>query len=136
MKLAITDLRQQGECSAAAATTIVERVPRDWEVGEISNGGVFEDGVITWKLDRAAEVPTLTYKVVAAGSGLVSFNGEVSDTGSDRFSFVDGVRHAVDAAALAPVSDFGTIQHWLILGPFTREVGGSNPGAACSGCGN
>ena len=130
VKLAITDLRQQGECSAAAATTIVERVPRDWEVGEISNGGVFEDGAITWKLDLGAEVPTLTYKVVAAGSGLVAFNGEVSDTGSDRFSFVDGVRHAVDAAALAPISDFGTIQHWLILGPFTREVGGNNPGEA------
>ncbi len=42
--------------------TVNEDVPNGWAVTEISNGGTFANGVITWKLDAAPGVTTLTYK--------------------------------------------------------------------------
>jgi hypothetical protein len=88
---------------------------------------------ITWNIDLAGGAPApLTYTATAGGTalGAVSFLGEVHETGSDYTFIVSGEGKAASQASLSPISDFGSIQHWLILGPFTREVGGANPGDA------
>jgi hypothetical protein len=62
------------------------------------------------------------------GSGLVTFQGTVAEAAGPRTFAIGGDQSAVGSASAAPISDFGSIQHWLILGPFTREVTAANPG--------
>ncbi|MBD3266120.1 hypothetical protein GF373_05570 [bacterium] len=46
---------------------IVENIPNEWSVQEISDGGEFADGEITWNLTLGEGTKTVTYKAVAPG---------------------------------------------------------------------
>jgi hypothetical protein len=130
VSIALAGFRQAGICPAAGTVKIVEAVPLGWSVGNISSGGVPNGNTITWNLEvpPGGGLGPLTYKVSPVGGGLVSFSGEVGEPDSDFSFLVGGESLATSQEILPPVSDFGSIQHWLILGPYTRGVGGPNPG--------
>ncbi len=128
--LELSDPRAAGDgCDAAGTVLVTERVPDGWESVEIVSGNATVDGgAIAWTVDLTGDERSLSYRVTAGGTGLARFEGAVSEEGSDFVFSANGPARAVDAAASAPISDFGSIQHWLVLGPFTRVVGGANPG--------
>jgi hypothetical protein len=131
--LSLSDPRGAGACAAATAATILERVPNGWTIESAENGGAVavDRGSVSWNVAVPAGLAEpLSYVVRANGSGRVDFAGEIQETGSDRTFVTAGDFAAVDVAALPPVSDFGSIQRWLVLGPFLRSVGGANPGEA------
>jgi hypothetical protein len=129
VSLALTDLRAAGDCAAPTAARICETLPAGWNATAISDGGIFDGKRITWNLNLAGGAPpSLTYTADATAGGLVGFQGSVQEEGSDRVFSVLGEISAAPSIFVAPISDFGSIQEWLILGPFTREVGGANPG--------
>jgi hypothetical protein len=134
VSIAVADLRPAGACAAPAGASICERVPAGWVPSNPSAGGTVDGEVITWDLDLTGGAPaSLTYTVAAgasSGLGPASFLGEIHEAGSDYTFIVGGEGMAASQASVVPVSDFGSIQHWLILGPFTREVGGAAPGDA------
>jgi hypothetical protein len=131
VSIAISDLRPAGACPAPAGARICERIPPGWIASDVSAGGTAAGEIITWNLDLAGGPPApLTYNVTAGAGGVVSFLGEIHETGSGYTFPGGGDATAASQASVAPVSDFGSIQHWLILGPFTRQVGGAAPGDA------
>ena len=132
VSIAVTGLRAAGDCAAPTGARICEKVPTGWTASNVSAGGTVSGETITWNIDLAGGAPApLTYTATAGGTapGAVSFLGEIHETGSDYTFIVGGEGKAASQASLAPISDFGSIQHWLILGPFTPEVPGANPGA-------
>ena len=131
VSIQLSDPRPAGPCPAPTSISVCERVPPGWTVTRASAGGSIGDGSVSWTVDLAGPPPApLTYDVMAdAGSGLVTFQGTVGDAGGARSFAIGGEQSAVGSASVAPISDFGTIQHWLILGPFIPEVPGANPGA-------
>lgn len=127
--LAVSDPRPAGQCAAASQVVVADRLPPGWTAKNISNGGLLGGDTVTWNLTLPAAAGTsLTYTAVAAGSGRVDFSGKLNDLASSLAFVVEGESAAVDGSALPQISDFGSIQHWLILGPFTRQVEGANPG--------
>lgn len=130
VKIALSSPRPAGACAAAGEITIIETVPTGWDISGVSSGGTVGGNLITWSVQAAAVPDTLTYRVKPTAGGRVAFLGEVSEPGNDLTFIVTGEDTAAGEAVLAPVSDFGSIQHWLILGPFTRQVGGASPGDA------
>jgi len=125
----VSDLRPGGggPCTAPTMIKITEVAPAGWKVSNASNGGAALGSRVTWNLDAAQAVGTLTYKVKAGAGQRVNFVGDISEPDSARKFTVGGESTAVSAGAVPPISDFGSIQHWLILGPFTRG-GGAGPG--------
>ena len=117
-----------GPCTAPTTIRIAETAPAGWKASAPSNGGIAVGGRVTWNLDVAQATGTLTYKVKAGVGNRVTFVGDVSEPSGARKFTVDGENTAVSLDALPQISDFGSIQHWLILGPFTRAVGGAGPG--------
>jgi hypothetical protein len=139
VSLAISDLRPQGICTAAGRVRVTERVPDGLAPSMVSAPGQVQGNTIVWDLDLTGQgggggVAPLTYEVaVAPGAmfqGPVVFTGELTEPGSDFNFLVAGDAVAASDQAVAPISDFGSIQHWLILGSFTRQVPGANPGEA------
>lgn len=132
VSIALSDIRPAGACAAPLSVTLTETMPTGWTASGISNGGTAAGNVITWNIALTGGLPAmpLKYKAKAASSGLVNFQGELKEPGS-TFTFVTEGRNLVASDDMvAPVSDFGSIQHWLILGPFTRQVPGADPGEA------
>ena len=52
--------------------------------------------------------------IVSWSSDAFSFR----DLGSESAFVIGGASFAAESSALAPISDFASIQHWLIAGPF------------------
>jgi hypothetical protein len=125
----LSDLRPAGACPVPTNVTICERVPPGWTVTRASAGGSIGDGSVSWTVDLSGGLPApLSYDVMTdSGSGLVTFQGTVGETAGARSFAIGGDRSAAGSASVAPISDFGSIQHWLILGPFTREVTAAEP---------
>ncbi|HVR74085.1 MAG TPA: hypothetical protein VMT52_07130 [Planctomycetota bacterium] len=128
VNIALSSPRPAGACAAAGEITITEMVPTGWDISGVTQGGAVDGNVITWSIQASTVPITLTYKVTPPAGGRVAFLGDVSEPGNDLTFVVTGEDTAAGEAVLAPVSDFGSIQHWLILGPFTRQVGGNSPG--------
>jgi len=130
VSIALSDLRAAGTCAAPLSATVTETLPAGWTASDVSHGGSAAGNVITWNLDLTGGLPAgpLQYTAKATGSGLVTIQGELGEAGSTFRFPVTGPEAAASQEALPPVSDFGSIQHWLILGPFTREAPGANPG--------
>jgi len=128
----LSDPRPAGACQAATSVTVCERVPPGWTVTRASAGGSIGDGSVSWTVDLSAGLPApLGYDVMADdGAGLVTFTGSLREGVGPQSFAVGGDQNAVGAASLPPISDFGSIQHWLVLGPFIPEVPGANPGEA------
>jgi hypothetical protein len=131
--ITLSDLRAAGECAAAGAVRLVETLPRGWTAEAVSHGGLWDAaaGAITWELDLAGASgapDSLSYTAIAGPAGAARFSGSLREPASVFTFAVEGESTAASREALAPVSDFGSIQHWLILGPFTREVPGPAPG--------
>jgi hypothetical protein len=129
VSIQLADIRPPGACPATASVAVCERVPAGWTLTRASAGGAISGDSVSWTVDLSGGPPApLTYDVMAdAGPGLVTFSGTFGEGAGRSFTIV-GEESAVGPAAMAPISDFGSIQHWLILGPFTREVPGSAPG--------
>lgn len=127
--LALSGRRGAGVCERASLLTITETVPPQWEITSVGQEGqVIEDNVVRWEFDLSqGNITELTYSVIPDDSGRGNFIGEISEPENDFVFVVDGESSASSRSSLASVSDFGTIQNWLVLGPFTRE-GGANPG--------
>ncbi len=130
VSIALSDLRPAGACATPLSVTVKETLPVGWTASNVSPAGAVSGNVVAWNIALTGGVPAapLKYKAKAAGTGLVNFQGELSEPGS-TFTFVaDGENLTASAESVVPVSDFGSIQHWLILGSFTRQVGGAGPG--------
>ena len=130
VRIALSDVREEGACAAPTDVHIVETVPPGWIVSGVSHDGVEEEGTITWDLNLQADVAPLTYTVNPSEGGHVAFQGEITETAGGYLHMVAGSSEAASSESLPPVSDFGSIQHWLILGSFLREVPGAAPGEA------
>jgi hypothetical protein len=130
VSIALSDPRPAGPCPAPTSVSVCERVPSGWTVTRASAGGSIGEGTVSWTVDLAGGLPApLGYDVMTdTGSGLVTFQGTVGEAAGARSFAIGGEQRAVGSAAVAPISDFGSIQHWLILGPFTPEFPGANPG--------
>ena len=132
VRLELSGVREQGVCDAAGSVTITDIAPVGWEIESASNGGqVVEDNIVQWSVDISGgdgDPPTLTYEVNAVGVGRVEFGSEITEPDSGFQFVVGGERTAVASSAVRGISDFGSIQHWLTLGPFTRQVEGASPG--------
>ncbi|MBI4602583.1 MAG: hypothetical protein HY721_11545, partial [Planctomycetes bacterium] len=84
---------------------------------------------ITWAASVAGALPTLTYKVTPpaeAGQRAV-FEGELTEPGSEFYFRTKGDTAAVRADSFPAITDAGSIQYWLILGPY-EQCGGAAPG--------
>lgn len=127
---ALSDIRPAGACPAPTGARIVETLPIGWELVSASNGGVEEGGAVVWDMADLGAVDALGYRVRATGSGLVRFIGELIEAGGNRIFPIAGEERSASEKEIAPIGDFGSIQHWLILGPFQRQVAGSAPGEA------
>ena len=127
--LTLSRRRGAGVCERADLVTITETVPPQWEITSVGQEGqAIEDNIVRWEFDLSAgNITELTYSVIPDDSGTGSFMGEITEPENDFAFVVSGESDASSRAGLAPVSDFGSIQNWLVLGPFTRE-GGANPG--------
>ncbi|MGQ9590666.1 MAG: dockerin type I repeat-containing protein [Planctomycetota bacterium] len=130
VRIELSDPRGAGACPAPGGARVVEVVPPGWTVEAASDGGDIQERTIVWDLAGPLAAKALTYTVAAGSDGLARFLGEVVEKDASRIFLVEGQSLALTESSLPPVSDFGTIQHWLILGPFTRKVPGANPGAA------
>ena len=111
-----------GTCDPGSRVRIEEVVPDGWSVASLDpNAGVAGD-IIWWELDLAEEeTPELDYTLTAGPGEIVNFEGNVRATVQAIPFEVEGEERAIGAGALAPISDFGSIQHWLILGPFLHD---------------
>ena len=127
--LTLSRRRGAGVCERADLVTITETVPPQWEITSVGQEGqAIEDNIVRWEFDLSAgNITELTYSVIPDDSGTGSFMGEITEPENDFVFVVSGESGASSRAGLTPVSDFGSIQGWLVLGPFTRE-GGANPG--------
>ena len=127
--LSLSNRRGPGVCERGGLVTIIETVPAEWEITSVGQEGqVIEDNIVRWEFDMSAGVVTeLTYSVIPGGSEPGLFAGEVTEPENDFVFVVSGEAGASSRTELAQVSDFGSIQNWLVLGPFTQE-GGANPG--------
>jgi hypothetical protein len=129
--LRLTNVRGAGQCDPPTRVLLSETIPAGWTASSIVGGGIVEGNTIRWDLDISTPVlPRPQYQVSASDGGVVSFHGEVTEPGSNVVFPILGESVAAKLSSLAPISDFGSIQHWLLLGPFTRSVGGANPGDA------
>ena len=127
--LSLSNRRGPGVCSRAGLVTVTETVPVQWEITSVGQEGqVIEDNIVRWEFDLIeGNFTELTYSVIPDNSISGSFIGEVTEPENDFVFVVSGESSASASASLASVSDFGSIQSWLILGPFTRD-GGAAPG--------
>ncbi len=106
-------------CPALATTTITELLPVGWTAANISNGGSFAAGTVTWTLSAAQlgalEGAALTYDVsgpVAASDYTIT--GSIAEQGSPEAFEVRGQDMIITCNGLG--SD-GVIRSWLLLGP-------------------
>jgi len=132
-EIELTDIRSAGVCDAAGVVEIIETAPNGWEFDSVSGGGeIIADNVARWQIELTGaeeiDLEPISYTVIAFGEGRAEFQGELSEEGSGFTFAIAGPRVAFSDAAIPEISDFGSIQHWLILGPFTREVDGAAPG--------
>ncbi len=124
--LAVSDVRAAGECAAAAATTITEYVPAGWTAADITGGGAFAGGKITWNLTPAQLAATSTLSYTTAGAvtaNPMGFSGSVVETGNIVSFAIEGESTFFTDL---PYSSTGFITTWAILGPY--YPGGENPG--------
>ncbi|HAK95199.1 MAG TPA: hypothetical protein DCM87_09405 [Planctomycetes bacterium] len=124
--LNLSNVRLAGQCAAAAATTITEYVPAGWTAANITGGGAFAGGKITWTLTPAQLATTAKLSYTTAGpvtANLMGFSGGVAETGNIVSFTIEG-----ESAFLTdlPYSATGFITTWAILGPY--YPGGENPG--------
>lgn len=84
----------------AKDTTIVETLPEGWTAENISDGGIFADGEITWNLTSFSGSTTLTYEVVPAPD---------SDYLSEIRGMVDQVLPVYGASILTQMEGVGSI---------------------------
>ncbi len=67
--------------SGTENVTVRETVARGWNASEISDGGVLDNGVITWTLNQFSGTKTLTYKAEATSHTSVNsvFEGTINE---------------------------------------------------------
>ncbi len=65
--------------TTAKSVTVTEDVPDGWTVTDISNGGTLANGVITWNLDAAPGLTTLSYKGTPEIDASIFWTGTVND---------------------------------------------------------
>jgi hypothetical protein len=124
--LHVSRRRGQGDCPAAGRVDIVEYPPEGWEIRSVEDGGRVDGPRIVWSLDLSAqEQAPLRYTAFPAGLAMGRFHGWVIEAESDRLHAVGGAQIALSPALLPAVSDFGSIQHWLVLGPFIQTGAGA-----------
>ena len=109
------------DCPALRTITIKDVPPAGWTATDVSDGGVFSGGAVTWTLAPAAvaEGKVLSYKARGAAtfSGIV-FRGSITETGNPNTFPVDGEAELQTNAILR---DDGTIVGWLLLGPYMQS---------------
>jgi hypothetical protein len=126
----LTEPRVTDLCPGPLGVRIVETVPAGWTIGSVSGEGRVVGHSIEWDIVAPLGDLSLTYEVTPSGDEVATFQGVMTEKGATRWFLVEGADSAVTQSILPPVGDFGSIQNWLILGPFTRQVGGANPGDA------
>ncbi len=130
VSLSLANVRTAGGgCPAAGAVTIVEKMPAGWTATDISDNGSFADGMVTWNLtpaQLAAKAGPLTYTASGPVTGPdVIIAGTLSEAGN-ALSFGVGGQSVVPTDW--PLGPDGFIKTWLLLGAFTRQVTGADPG--------
>ncbi|MBN1420262.1 MAG: hypothetical protein JXP34_15895 [Planctomycetes bacterium] len=120
--LTLSNIREDDpDCPELGDVTITETLPDGWTAMDISDGGTFADGAVTWVIPAAAlEEGELSYQA----SGPVRFAdvpivGTIAEEGNKHFTHVRG--SPIPAAEGAILSD-GAITRWLILGPYIQNV--------------
>jgi hypothetical protein len=99
---------------------LFEKLPPGWTAADISGGGVFAAGMITWRL--APPFPSLlTYTAKVGGQG-----GDALFTGAVEEPF-SRTRHPVrkDLRLSGLFSEQGFVRRWLLLGPYRQPPGPS-----------
>jgi len=120
--LVLTNIREDDpDCQELGDVTITEKLPEGWKATDISDGGTFKDGVITWVIPATSlKEDELTYQ--ASGPvvfATVSIVGTVEEKGNKNFTHVVGAAIPTTGGGLLPD---GAIAHWLILGPYVQSV--------------
>lgn len=95
----LSDPRRAGDCTAPGAVTVLDVVPKEWDVSAVSEGGTADGSRIAWRLnlgEKDGQLPRLSYKVTARPAGRVSFRGLVAEEQSDYFFLVEGETVAVE----------------------------------------
>ena len=111
------DNTEDTDCSAPPTeVTITETLPAGWTATNISDGGTFANGQVTWVLKDAQIVPhALTYQTMGAGAEFdYTFIGTIQETnvpGQTAYG-ISG-----DNQVLSPFTKDGYIRSWNILGP-------------------
>ena len=137
--LEIASLREASEnCAVPSELTVEENVPEGWTVSDISDGGTFADGKITWVLTGAAitQGKTLTYKATPPGDGekpfaeFVEFSGTMTESNiAEPLSVSIEGDNQIYPADDRGIDRNGFIRTWLVLGPYMQQ-GGANPAEA------
>ncbi len=118
---AISNIRAAGgDCQALADVTLVEALPAGWTPTDITGGGAFADGKITWSIP-AAQLATAELSYKASGpvtDSIVPINGTFTEQGNPVTFLVKGTRVATDVI-LGPD---GIVHGWLLLGPYQHNT--------------
>ena len=128
--LSASDVRSGGVCENPTVVQIIESIPPGWSVESSTPEAVVDGQQLSWEVDVSAlgESFELVYEAAATAGGRVQLFGEYREAESG-FTFVaEGDGTLVPRSAVDAISDFSSIQHWLLLGPF-GNAGGANPGA-------
>ncbi len=121
VSLTLTAIREaSGTCPAVRAVTITDTVPAGWTATNMSDGGTFAGGVVTWTLAPAAvtEGKALTYKVGGPVTvNVVMFGGQVAESQNPVTFPIEGQVQVVTSGNITANS---AIVAWLLLGPYAQ----------------
>ncbi len=87
---------------AGADVTVVETLPERWSASNISNGGSFANGEVTWNLTGFTGTSTLTYNITAPSDSQPSI--EIAGILDDQF-FTTGDSRAVFSPPFNPIGE-------------------------------
>ncbi len=127
VSIELSDIREDDpDCPELGDITITEALPEGWTADNISDGGTFADGAVTWSFS-AEEVQegVLTYTASGPVSGsTLNMRGEVAEAGNSIQMPVAGTSIFTENGLRSD----GVITSWLLLGPF-QHAAGSPPAA-------
>ncbi len=114
-------------CTRPTELIVTETAPMDWEISNVSDGGMVDDATITWTLTggnlvRGKEL-NYTLRAVETGAATASIRG--TSKGNDHPA------SSTSSTTLIKDTGFdatcGGITCWNLLGPYLQP-GGNNPG--------
>ena len=104
-------------CPPLGDVTVSEHLPEGWTATEISDGGVFDNGAIVWRIPAAQLAPgQLTYKASGPVTrATLGISGTIAEKGNALMTPIGG---NPIPTALGGLSADGMLLSWLLLGPY------------------